>query len=123
MKKDYNSKDYEKTLLLFLESSFKELNHREEMIMKLRLVDRLSYEDTGKEFGVTRERVKQIEAKAIRKIKSLFDYPVYDRWEYKKKDSEEETIEELARQLTQSATESVEQMEKSLENITECITE
>ena len=91
--------------------------------MKLRLVDRLTYEDVGKEFGVTRERVKQIEAKAIRKIKSLFDYPVYDRWQVEKRDSEEETIEELARQLTQSATESVEEMEKSLENITECITE
>ena len=123
MKKDYNSRDYETTLLLFLESSFNQLNYREQKVMKLRLVDRLTYEDVGKEFGVTRERVKQIEAKAIRKIKSLFDYPVYDRWQVEKRDSEEETIEELAKQLTQSATESVEEMEKSLENITECITE
>ena len=128
MKKDYNSKDYEKTLLLFLESSFKELNHREEMIMKLRLVDRLSYEDTGKEFGVTRERVKQIEAKAIRKIKSLFDYPVYDKWQVEKRDSEdseEETIEDLAKQLTEFAQNNNydEIIEESLENITESITE
>ena len=69
--KDYNSEDYEKILLLFLESAFSQLSVREQNLMKLRLVDRLSYEDTKKKFGVTRARVYQIEAKAIRKIRSF----------------------------------------------------
>ena len=70
--KDYNSEDYEKILLLFLESAFSQLSVREQNLMKLRLVDRLSYDEVAKEkFGVTIPRVQQIEAKAIRKIRSF----------------------------------------------------
>jgi|10_taG_2_1085330.scaffolds.fasta_scaffold136525_2 DNA-directed RNA polymerase sigma subunit (sigma70/sigma32) len=101
MSEDYNSEDYKKTLLLFLESAFSQLNHMEEKLMKLRLVDRLSYDEVGKEFGVTSERIKQVEAKAIRKIKSLFDYPVSDKWKVEKdsEDSEEKTLEEIVKEL------------------------
>jgi len=48
------------------------LNHREREILRLRygLADGYSYtlEEVGKIFSVTRERVRQIEAKAVRKL-------------------------------------------------------
>ena len=49
------------------------LNHRERRVLQLRfgLEDGRSrtLEEVGKEFGVTRERIRQIEAKALRKLK------------------------------------------------------
>lgn len=56
-----------------LESVLKELTDREERVIRLRygLDDNVCHtlEEVGKEFGVTRERIRQIEAKAIRKMK------------------------------------------------------
>ena len=49
------------------------LTHREEMVLRLRfgLYDGRSHtlEEVGKEFNVTRERIRQIEAKALRKLR------------------------------------------------------
>lgn len=49
------------------------LTDREEKVLRLRygLLDGKTYtlEEVGKEFGVTRERIRQIEAKAMRKLK------------------------------------------------------
>ena len=49
------------------------LTPREEMVLKLRfgLEDgrQRTLEEVGKEFKVTRERIRQIEAKALRKLK------------------------------------------------------
>ena len=62
----------------------KDLSEREERVLRLRygLDDNRprTLEEVGQEFGVTRERIRQIEAKAIRKlrhntrIKKLGDY-------------------------------------------------
>ena len=62
----------------------KDLTDREERVLRLRygLDDNRprTLEEVGREFGVTRERIRQIEAKAIRKlrhptrVKKLGDY-------------------------------------------------
>ena len=45
------------------------LSERERKILKNRFVDLLTLEQTGKLFGVTKDRIRQIEAKAIRKLR------------------------------------------------------
>jgi len=70
-------KEYVKDILV-------ELSPREQKILKLRfgLEDGVTHtlEEIGQEFGVTRERIRQIEAKALEKIKKhkesrkLMDY-------------------------------------------------
>ena len=51
----------------------KDLTDREERVLRLRygLDDNRprTLEEVGREFGVTRERIRQIEAKAIKKLK------------------------------------------------------
>ena len=51
----------------------KDLTDREERVLRLRygLDDNRprTLEEVGREFGVTRERIRQIEAKAIRKLR------------------------------------------------------
>ncbi|OEG70886.1 hypothetical protein ATZ36_03870 [Candidatus Endomicrobiellum trichonymphae] len=71
-------------LQLELEKVLNTLNPREAEIIRLRYGIGIGYpstlEEVGKKFGVTRERVRQIEAKAIRKLryprrsKSLYEY-------------------------------------------------
>lgn len=57
-----------------LEEVLMELNERERIVLELRygLRDNVAHtlEDVGKKFDLTRERIRQIEAKAIRKLKS-----------------------------------------------------
>jgi RNA polymerase primary sigma factor len=68
----------------YVQEIIKDLNPREQKILEMRfgLVDGVSHtlEEVGKEFDVTRERIRQIEAKALEKIqqhdliKRLVDY-------------------------------------------------
>ena len=56
-----------------IETALLELNPREQQVMRLRfgLDDGQvrTLEEVGKEFNVTRERIRQIEAKALRKLR------------------------------------------------------
>lgn len=45
------------------------LTEREQSIIEMRFKQCMTYEQTGREFNVTRERIRQIEAKAIRKLR------------------------------------------------------
>ncbi len=59
-----------------IEEALLALNHREREILRLRygLADGYAYtlEEVGKIFSVTRERVRQIESKAVRKLQQPF---------------------------------------------------
>lgn len=47
------------------------LSPREYKLLKMRFRDGMCLEEVGKEFGVTRERIRQIEGKVIQKLKDL----------------------------------------------------
>src|SRR4030043_1524143 len=56
-----------------IEEVFQTLSEREAKVLKMRFglggYRSMTLEEVGKEFGVTRERIRQIEAKALRKLK------------------------------------------------------
>jgi RNA polymerase sigma factor (sigma-70 family) len=52
-----------------LGEALKDLSDREQDILRHRFVESETYEEVGKAFGVTRERVRQIEAKALDKLR------------------------------------------------------
>lgn len=60
--------------MLDLALEFGDINEKERKIMYFRLIEWNSLENTGKEFGVTRERIRQIETRVeevMRKITEL----------------------------------------------------
>lgn len=61
----------------YVQEVMKDLDPREQKILKMRfgLEDGVTHtlEEVGKEFGVTRERIRQIEAKALEKIKEHYN--------------------------------------------------
>ena len=74
-KDNLSPEDYASKMLLKerINEVLSELTPREEKVIRLRYGlddDRpRTLEEVGKEFGVTRERIRQIEAKAIRKLR------------------------------------------------------
>ena len=82
--KTLNEDKREERIKLFLESYQKikaDLMPREQKIIEMRfgLADGITHtlEETGKEFGVTRERIRQIEAKVIEKIRLATGFDFY----------------------------------------------
>ena len=60
-----------KELISLLKKTFEELlTPREEEVLFLRFRDELTLAEVGKRFALTRERIRQIEAKALRKLKA-----------------------------------------------------
>src|SRR3989344_175069 len=61
----------------YVQAVLKDLDPREQKILKMRfgLEDGVTHtlEEVGKEFGVTRERIRQIEAKALERIKEHYN--------------------------------------------------
>lgn len=51
---------------------YHELTQREIKILECKIIKKMTLEKTGQEFGVTRERIRQIEAKALEKIRKNF---------------------------------------------------
>ena len=45
------------------------LSERERTVLKYRFVDLMTYEEVGKLYNITRERIRQVEAKALRKLR------------------------------------------------------
>ncbi|MDD2620776.1 MAG: S-layer homology domain-containing protein, partial [Syntrophomonadaceae bacterium] len=50
------------------------LKDRESQVIQQRIIQKRTLEETGEEFGVTRERIRQIETKALRKIRYRSGY-------------------------------------------------
>lgn len=57
-----------------------ELDDRESGVIQMRYFEKMTLEQIGRQYGVTRERIRQVEAKAIRKLRhpSLFMTYKYD---------------------------------------------
>ena len=64
----------DEALITALNEALETLTDREEKVLRMRygLLDGRNYtlEEVGKEFGVTRERIRQIESKALRKLRA-----------------------------------------------------
>lgn len=64
----------DEALITALNEALETLTDREEKVLRMRygLLDGKNYtlEEVGREFGVTRERIRQIESKALRKLRS-----------------------------------------------------
>lgn len=67
--------------------SLETLTEREQKVIRLRFQSGLTYEQAGKHFNVTRERIRQVEAKAIRKLR----HPRH--WKHWKKDTMDKMFE------------------------------
>lgn len=59
------AEDFDGTLEYVLHN----LTERERKVIKMRFEENLTYEKCGKAFGVTRERIRQVEVKALRKLR------------------------------------------------------
>ncbi len=65
---DFSNLEQEQTQKLVAEALSK-LSGREQKVIRLRFTEELTYEECGSQLGVTKERVRQMEAKALRKLR------------------------------------------------------
>lgn len=65
---DFSNIEHEQTYKL-ISTALSTLTKREQEVIQMRFTDELTYEECGKRFGVSRERVRQVEAKALRKLR------------------------------------------------------
>lgn len=89
------------------------LNDREKTVILLRYKEQKTLAEIGREFGITRERIRQIESRALRKLKYLlrskssvlfFDYDDYAQMQQQIQNKREQlsnTIENLTDLLSQ----------------------
>lgn len=101
--------------------SLGELTDREQNVLKMRFMSGMTYEECAKAMNVCRERIRQVEAKALRKLR----YPRYwKRWHL---DTMEKAIEEgkersrleLENEIMRSKLKSLEVPEKDFMNLPE----
>lgn len=60
---------YEKDKERIIRKALLKLKPREERVLRLRFFNDLTYAEVAKKFGVSKERIRQIEKKALRKLK------------------------------------------------------
>ena len=65
-----NNDDVYKVYVPVFDICVQHLTLREQRVLELRFVHGFTYEQVGHNFSVTRERIRQIEAKALRKLRS-----------------------------------------------------
>lgn len=64
-----DEKNEKKTLRKLIIKALATLTPREESVLRKRFIDGLTLESIGKRFNISRNRVRQIEAKALRKLR------------------------------------------------------
>lgn len=70
---DFDEAAHQSELAQALKNALSRLDERERQILNLRYRDQLTLEQTGARFGITRERARQIEVEALRKLR----HPAY----------------------------------------------
>jgi RNA polymerase sigma factor (sigma-70 family) len=90
MEEDQLDVDWGMDVVLVLREMFATLGHQEREVLWYRYWEDYTLEECGELYGVTKERTRQIEARAIRKLKhpsrryklyDLFDYPTEREYE------------------------------------------
>lgn len=82
-----------------------ELSERESLCIHLRFINLMNYDEIGKEFNVTRERIRQILAKAIRKLRNprrSSKYIAVSKYEYNKLQQENVTLRSYLSEIEKS---------------------
>lgn len=83
--------------------SFSQLNEQEQKVLELRYGELMSLDKTGAELGVSRERVRQIEARARRKLRTFVRHGYCETVPKAELDLAKQRIRELEKQISRLA--------------------